>query len=333
MAWPAGSAFAGSPPGASYGAFGPGMPAAPPISRIAQAADTAPPDTAITAGPSGVTDDIEPTFQFASTEPGSSFACRLDGGETFACSSPYTTDLLDDGPHTFEVRAIDSAGNPDSTPATRAFITGDPGGGWKNLPAPALGRTVNIGLVSGKVFVRPPSGAASAGEARAAQATKGRGFVPLKEARQIPVGSLLDTRKGTVRLASAAGSAGKTQEGKFLAGVFQVLQGRRARAVTELRLKGSSFRRCGRARSRRSASASRRSRRTVRRLRSTARGRFRTRGRHSAATVRGTSWLTADRCDGTLTRVKRGTVAVRDFRRKRTILVRAGKSYLARARR
>ena len=38
-----------------------------------------------------------------------------------------------------------------------------------------------------------------------------------------------------------------------------------------------------------------------------------------------------DRCDGTLTTVKRGKVAVRDLRRKRTILVRAGKSYLARA--
>jgi hypothetical protein len=42
-------------------------------------------------------------------------------------------------------------------------------------------------------------------------------------------------------------------------------------------------------------------------------------------------WLTADRCDGTLTRVTRGRVAVRDFRRKRTVVVRAGKSYLARA--
>jgi hypothetical protein len=39
-----------------------------------------------------------------------------------------------------------------------------------------------------------------------------------------------------------------------------------------------------------------------------------------------------DRCDGTLTAVKRGRVAVRDFRRKRTVVVRAGKSYLARVR-
>jgi hypothetical protein len=48
--------------------------------------------------------------------------------------------------------------------------------------------------------------------------------------------------------------------------------------------------------------------------------------------VRGTVYDVIDRCDGTLTKVKRGKVAVRDSRRRKTILVRAGKSYLARAR-
>ena len=50
-----------------------------------------------------------------------------------------------------------------------------------------------------------------------------------------------------------------------------------------------------------------------------------------AATVRGTKWTVVDRCDGTLTKVNRGEVAVRDFRRKKTITVSAGRSYLARA--
>ena len=45
--------------------------------------------------------------------------------------------------------------------------------------------------------------------------------------------------------------------------------------------------------------------------------------------MRGTTWTVEDRCDGTLTTVKRGEVAVRDFRLKKTILVKAGKSYLA----
>lgn len=60
------------------------------------------------------------------------------------------------------------------------------------------------------------------------------------------------------------------------------------------------------------------------------RGRFRTRGRNSSATVRGTVWITSDRCDGTLTKVRRGKVVVRDLRRKRDITLTAGKSYLAR---
>jgi hypothetical protein len=60
-------------------------------------------------------------------------------------------------------------------------------------------------------------------------------------------------------------------------------------------------------------------------------GKFRTDGRYSSATVRGTIWLVQDECDGTLTKVKRGTVQVRDLRRKKTITVKAGHSYLARA--
>jgi hypothetical protein len=48
--------------------------------------------------------------------------------------------------------------------------------------------------------------------------------------------------------------------------------------------------------------------------------------------VRGADWTIAERCDGTLTTVKRGRVIVRDFRRRRTIILRAGESYLARAR-
>jgi hypothetical protein len=47
--------------------------------------------------------------------------------------------------------------------------------------------------------------------------------------------------------------------------------------------------------------------------------------------VRGTDWTVIDRCDGTLTRVKRGVVVVRDLRRRRSFVVRAGRSRLVRA--
>jgi ferric-dicitrate binding protein FerR (iron transport regulator) len=61
------------------------------------------------------------------------------------------------------------------------------------------------------------------------------------------------------------------------------------------------------------------------------RGRFRTRGKHSAATVVGTKWLVEDRCTSTLTRVVRGRVSVRDFELKKTVIVKRGKRYIARA--
>jgi hypothetical protein len=103
----------------------------------------------------------------------------------------------------------------------------------------------------------------------------------------------------------------------------------------DLYLRGGNFAACGRAaRSRGSSTlASASGRRRVRRLwGSDSGGRFRTHGRHSQATVRGTRWLTEDRCDGTLTRVTEGAVVVRDFARHRNIVVSAGHSYLARKR-
>ena len=60
-------------------------------------------------------------------------------------------------------------------------------------------------------------------------------------------------------------------------------------------------------------------------------GKFRTSGKYSSATVRGTIWLVQDRCEGTLTKVSRGTVQVADFQRHKTVSVKAGHSYLARA--
>ena len=67
-----------------------------------------------------------------------------------------------------------------------------------------------------------------------------------------------------------------------------------------------------------------------RRLWGDGKGKFRTQGSFSSATVRGTRWLTEDSCNGTLTKVKRGTVTVRDFAKKRNVTVRAGKQYFAR---
>ena len=203
-----------------------------------------------------------------------------------------------------------------------------------DLPDPALGKNVNVQKVSGVVLVGVRT--AGAGGARASQ--KGIKFVPLTQVRKIPVGAFLNTRRGKVRLQSARNRRGARQNGVFSRGLFQVLQARKrnAKGLTEVRLKGSSFKRCatprrGKRRGKRSGvDAVGSGGRTIRRLRGSANGRFRTRGRRSAATVRGTVWDVTDRCDGTLTKVKRGRVAVRDFRLKKTIVLRSGKSYLAR---
>ncbi len=233
-------------------------------------------------------------------------------------------------PH--NVQKFTASAPPVASPTPPPILAG------KALPAPVLGRRVNVEPVKGQVFVSVPPGAGARASA-SVPGLKGRRFVPLRQARQIPVGSLLDTRKGTVRLTSARNSSGATQSSEFLSGVFQVRQSgkRSARGLTELRLKGSSFRTCGRVsgkgKSARSAARRRGSRRTIRRLRGNGSGRFRTRGRYSAATVRGTDWTVSDRCDGTLSKVRRGRVTVRDFRRRKNVILRAGKSYLARARR
>ena len=70
-----------------------------------------------------------------------------------------------------------------------------------------------------------------------------------------------------------------------------------------------------------------------RRLWGDGKGKFRTKGRYAAATVRGTRWLTQDTCAGTLIRVTQGTVNVRDNVLRKTVIVRKGKRYLAKPRR
>ena len=81
-------------------------------------------ETRIDTGPAGPTNDNTPTFTFSSSPPASSFECKVDSGSFRACSGPGnsdTTETLSDGPHAFTVRALDSASNPDPTPATQAF--------------------------------------------------------------------------------------------------------------------------------------------------------------------------------------------------------------------
>ena len=205
----------------------------------------------------------------------------------------------------------------------RSFVTKttpveNPGDGTSSDKKPEFARTVVAAAQGGTIRFKPP------GARRwRRMATAGA---------EIPVGAMVDARDGSVAL-TTAGSGGAAQTGQFGGGIFSVHQPRAARGRVDIRLRGGNFSRCPhvrRARANRStagASAIRRVRRLWGRDR---RGRYRTYGRHSHATVRGTRWLTEDRCNGTFTRVTEGAVVVRDTVRRRSVLVRAGHHYFAR---
>jgi hypothetical protein len=197
-------------------------------------------------------------------------------------------------------------------------MAGNGASGAAGLPPPRFGRSVDIGLVSGIVIVTP---------------AHARAFTLGVRDQSIPVGSVLDTTRGAVDLRTARPPSSPiqaVQDGQFSAGRFTVLQRPADKGLSEIDLviphtPGACSAVHGRAKRPPVGP------RVLALLRASAHGAFRTRGRYSAATVRGTAWDTIDRCDGTLTRAHRGVVTVRDFVRHLTVTVRAGQSYLARA--
>jgi hypothetical protein len=97
----------------------------------AEAADTTPPQTTITSGPSGSLTGTTATFEFTSSETGSTFLCKLVGRDSTRtnCGSPKTyTNLAVGTTYTFKVWAKDAAGNIDTTPATLTFTPSGSGG-------------------------------------------------------------------------------------------------------------------------------------------------------------------------------------------------------------
>jgi streptogramin lyase len=176
-------------------------------------------------------------------------------------------------------------------------------------PAPVLAKSATAQVVTGTVQFKAPGAAAFS------SLTKNPG--------SIPVGSIVDTSKGTVKMRTATGSGAKTQSGAFNGGTFQLLQSKGNKGLTDLVLQGGNLKGC-------SAKGARVAAKRGRQLFGNAHGHFRTRGRYSSATVRGTQWLTKDTCAGTLTRVMRGSVQVQDLVKKKNVVVKAGHSYLAR---
>jgi hypothetical protein len=173
---------------------------------------------------------------------------------------------------------------------------------------PRAGREVGAIPAGGTVRIRLPGGR----------------FRVLREGDILPNGTTVDTLKGRITLIAPANRSGRETKADFYDGIFKLRQSTGRRPTTSLTLTEKLT--CPRA-----GSAIAAAKKKKRRLWGDGSGRFRTKGKHSAATVVGTKWLVEDRCKSTLTRVVRGKVSVRDFVRKKTITVRRGKRYVAKA--
>jgi hypothetical protein len=169
-------------------------------------------------------------------------------------------------------------------------------------------------------------------------------FIPLTELTKIPNGTIVNALKGTLTLTTAVPGGTqhatiaakkkpktKTQRGKFGGAVFKVTQAHSGLATLSLvegAFKGApSYASCKTQKGKAVTAAL--SKKTLQLLHGSAHGKFRSKGKYAAATVRGTIWTIADRCDGTLTHAIKDTVTVNDFVRHKTIILRPGHSYLA----
>jgi hypothetical protein len=146
----------------------------------------------------------------------------------------------------------------------------------------------------------------------------------------IPYGSRVNVTSGKLTLRTDTGTM--TVSGAGVSAKF-VLQRRtdNGRPIVQLLLFGGDFSVCGKTKRKSSSVAKAKPQKPVRKLlsRSGSEGGFRIVGKYAAGTDRGTFWLTVDRCDGTLTQVRQGTVSVRDLVKRKTVVVTAGHSYLA----
>ena len=289
--------------------------------------DTTAPDTTIDSGPSGTITTGQATFTFSGTPLSDTekFQCRIDAGSFADCTSPQSFTGLAEGPHTVSFRAEDAVGNQDATPAARTF-TVDTTPPPPDPPQPVAARSVVVEPVNGKVRIKLP----------------GKGFVPVEEVRRIPVGSVVDTRNGTVELTSAA--PGPDQTARFKFGLFKVTQSK-GRAETVLKLQGP-LANCPKAKPKKrtrgllspvgfvsgaTVSGANISRSSGRSVWGRGKGSFTTSGRRGSGSVRGTTWQVTDRCDGsTVIKNFQGRVLARDFVRNGKKLLRSGQSLVAR---
>ncbi len=139
------------------------------------------PDTAIQAAPPSLAGSRTASFEFSASKAGTQFQCRLDGGDFSPCTSPQEFGNLPEGTHTFEVRAFDSNGNVDGSPAVYTWTV--------DVTAPAL----QIADVSGSA----PHVQGSAGTASGDEGTVTVDLFSGSAASGAPVQSVVASRDGS----------------------------------------------------------------------------------------------------------------------------------------
>lgn len=160
-----------------------------------------------------------------------------------------------------------------------------------------------------------------------------REYDGLSQSLKIPTGSRIDARNAAVRVTVASTANGGRKDMSLSGGPFTVGLSRR---TTVYRF-ATGPRRCSRSGPRAPADARTprivvRTKKRKGRLNKGPPQRVVVLGPHSNASSAGTAWITEARCSGTFTRVLSGVVDVRDLVLKKTVVVKAGHSYLARAR-
>ena len=122
-------------------------------------------------------------------------------------------------------------GNSAATAAPPATATRPPASrAAAESPRRCSARPVVVRPVSGSIRVKAPGAC---------------GYSALAAGANMPVGTLVDTRAGKIVLQSARNAHGRTQNGTFWGGVFQIRQGRKSKGMTDLHLRGGGFGRCG----------------------------------------------------------------------------------------
>jgi hypothetical protein len=206
------------------------------------------------------------------------------------------------------VLTVASCGGESKTQSATTSTTGTTS---KSAVTPVLGQSVVLTPVSGSVRVKLPSTSS---------------FVSLELVRSVQLGTVIDAHGGIVKLTAASPTPGKSAVGDFQDGEFEVLQS--SDGVVDLKIQNTLSEKT-------TCSGSNGSRQLNTRLLGlllgNGTGKFRTEGEFAAASVLGTDWGVRNRCDGTLTIVRRGTVEVTDFRLHKTVVLHTGQTYLATA--